>query len=177
MNKIKVVSLIFKVFFQLSFLCYLISEIIGWSYAPFNHPLFNVIPREYSLSTALPLTLSDKIAGFTITMIPTLIMLFIFYNLIQLLSLYEKGEFFAEKNVSYIKNAGYLLLLSQLINPACNFVLGFILTAHNPPGLRYASMSVTEWNIGMILTSIIIVLLSWIMAEGVKLQNDQQLTV
>ncbi len=102
---------------------------------------------------------------------------FTFYYLIKLLSLYEKSEFFSEMNVRYIKNAGYLLFLSQMVNPFCNFALGFILTAYNPPGFRYASMSLTEWNLGLILTSVIIILMSWIMAEGVKLQIEQQLTV
>lgn len=177
MNRIKLVSLIFRVFFQLVFVGYIATEIIGWAYAPMNNPLFNVIPKDYQTSILFPLSLSDKIACFTITMIPTVVMLFIFYNLIKLLSLYEKSEFFSEQNVRHIKNCGYLLFLSQMVNPFCTFALGFILTAYNPPGLRYASMSLTEWNLGLILTSVIIILMSWIMAEGVKLQNEQQLTV
>lgn len=91
--------------------------------------------------------------------------------------MYENFEFFSEKNVQYIKNCGYLLFIQQLINPLCNFALGFILTAKNPPGFRFARMSITQWNMGLILTSLIIILVSWIMAEGVKLQREQQLTV
>ncbi len=177
MNRIKLVSLLFRVFFQIVFIGYIVSEIVGWTYAPLNHPLFNVIPKDYQSSILYPLTLSDRIACFTISMIPTIIMLIIFYNLIKLLSLYEKAQFFSEMNVNYIKNSGYLLFLSQMVNPFCTFALGFILTAYNPPGFRYASLSLTEWNLGLILTSVIIILMSWVMAEGVKLQNEQQLTV
>lgn len=177
MNKIKYVSLFFRVFFQVVFIGYILTQVVGWANAPSSHPLFNTIPRDYQAFVQYPLSTGDKIGCFAITMIPTLISLLIFYFLIKLLSLYEKSEFFSENNVRYIRNSGYLLLILQIVNPICNFALGFVLTAHNPPGLRYASMSLTQWNMELILTSLIIILISWIMAEGVKLHTEQQLTV
>lgn len=177
MNKIKCVSLFFRVLFQAGLVGCIALQIFGWFYLPMDGFYFNIIPKGYQSYVLSPLSNSDRIAGFFITAVPTILKLMMFYFLIKLLCLYEKFEFFSENNVRYIKQAGYSLLLFQLINPVCEFILGFILTANNPPGLRFARMSLTELNVGLILTALIIILISWIMAEGVKLQNEQQLTI
>lgn len=177
MNKIKLVSLVFRLLFQAIFVALIFIQIVGWLYAPTENIFFNVIPRGYQAYVQNIFNLNIKIAGFCISAIPTMIKLITFYFLIKLLRLYERLEFFSENNVRYIHNAGYSLLILQLINPVCEFLLGFILTADNPPGFRFARMSITEWNINFILTALIIILVSWIMAEGCKLLNEQQLTI
>lgn len=177
MNKIKNVSLIFKILFQAIFVGLIFVQILGWIYAPTANLALNVIPHSYQGHVQHVLTLNDKIAGFFVTAIPTIAKLLTFYFLIKLLGLYQRLVFFSEENVRYIKNAGYSLLMLQLINPVCELLLGFILTSGNPPGSRFASISMTEWDIGFILTALIIILASWIMAEGCKLLNEQQLTI
>lgn len=177
MNKIKCVSLFFKVLFQVVFVGCIAVQILGWIYMPMDNTYFNIIPKAYQSYVLGPLSASDRIAGFFITAVPAILKLMMFYFLIKLLSLYAKFEFFSENNVRYIKQAGYSLLLFQLLNPLCEFALGFVITANNPPGLRFARLALTELNVGLILTSLIIILISWIMAEGVKLQNEQQLTI
>jgi len=177
MNKIKNVSLIFRLLFQIIFVGIIFIQIIGWIYAPTENILLNVIPHSYIGYIQNELNLNVKIAGFFVSAIPTMLKLLTFYFLIKLLNLYENLIFFSENNVRYIRNAGYSLLVLQLINPICEFLLGFILTADNPPGFRIARLLITEWNIEFILTALIIILASWIMAEGCKLNNEQQLTI
>jgi len=177
MNKIKCVSLFFRILFIAVFLGCIAVQVFGWVYVPMDGVYLNIIPKGYQAYVQGPFSVSDKLAGFSITLIPTIFKLLLFYCLIKLFGLYGKFEFFSENNVRYIRNAGYSLLLYQLTNPICEFVLGFILTAKNPPGFRFAGLFLTGLNIGLILTSLIIILISWIMAEGVKLQIEQQLTI
>ncbi len=179
MNKITNVSLIFRLLFQAIFIGLIFTQIVGWIYAPiYNiYNLFNVIPYSYLGYVKHALNLNAKIAGFFVTSIPTLFKLLTLYFLIKLLRLYENLIFFSEENVRYIKNAGYSLLILQFINPISEFLLGFILTWDNPPGSRLAQIYLTDWNIGLILTALIIILASWIMAEGCKLLNEQKLTI
>jgi hypothetical protein len=176
MNKIKYVSLFFKLLFQIIFICLLIMQVIGWVYAPIDS-WFNVIPRVYQASIANNFDLNTKIAGFVVTMVPTAIKLMVLYFLIKLFALYERHEFFSENNVRYIRNAGYALFLEQIIRPISDFILGFVLTSGNPPGLRYATMIITGTNLGLMLTALVIILISWIMTEGAKLHDEQQLTI
>ena len=55
--------------------------------------------------------------------------------------------------------------------------MGIVLTMHNPLHYRFASISFNQTNIGMLLTAFLIILISWIMAEGYKLQEKLKLTL
>lgn len=175
MNKIKFVSLFFRVLFQLIFLAFILLQIGGWIYP--QKFFFSVIPSVYQNYAFNEFDINAKIMGFFVTLAPTLLKLLVFYFLIKLFRSFEQHEFFSANNVRYIRNAGYALLLEQIINPASEFLLGFVLTSHNPPGFRLASMSISDTNIGLLLTALIIILISWIMAEGHKLHHEQQLTI
>lgn len=177
MNKIKYVSLFFKLFFQVSFVCLIAAQIFGWIYAPTQGGFFNVIPKSYQSLIMNHFTLNTKIAGFFISCFPLAVKLTVLYSLIKLFSLYERFEFFSAQNVLHIRNAGYALLLLELINPIAELLLGFVLTSANPPGFRIAMMTMDDANIGMILTATLIILTSWIMSEGCKLKEEQQLII
>ncbi len=176
MNKIKYVSLFFRLLFQVIFVCLLLFQILGWIYAPMVS-WFNVIPAVYQLNITDNLDLNTKIAGFVVTMVPTMVKLMVLYYLIKLFLLYEHCEFFSANNVYYIRNTGYALLLEQITKPIFDFILGFVLTSGNPPGFRYATIIITGTNLGLMLTALVIILISWIMIEGAKLHAEQQLTI
>lgn len=177
MKKIKYVSLFFRLLFQVTFVCMILGQVLGWIYAPTYSPLLNVIPIVYEPYLFHEFDINTKVSGFFITLMPLLLKLLVIYYLIKLFRLYEKHEFFSTKNVYYIRNAGYALLFTQIINPLCDFFLGFIITSGNPPGFRLASFSIRDHNLGLLLTSLVIILISWIMLEGCKLQDEQQLTI
>jgi hypothetical protein len=67
--------------------------------------------------------------------------------------------------------------LLEIIKPITDFLLGFILTSGNPPGFRVAMITISDANMGVILTSLLIILTSWIMSEGRKLHDEQQLII
>ncbi len=69
------------------------------------------------------------------------------------------------------------MLISQLIEPFYQFVMGIVLTMHNPPHHRFAAITLDQTNIGILLTAFLIILISWIMAEGCNLREEQQLTI
>ena len=106
-----------------------------------------------------------------------LIELYILYSLIKLFGLYSKGEIFSVNNVRYIRNIGYALLFTQIVNPLYQVLMGAVLTLHNPPGHRFLSITLDQTNLGIILIALIVILISWIMAEGCKLREEQQLTI
>lgn len=195
MNRIRNVSLFFKIVFQIIFIALPILLIISWVYAP-NELVWlvgfiklNAIPATYSgMHTYTPqglpekailhtLTANEKILGCLVSAIPTMIEMFIVYSLIKLFKLYEKGEIFSINHVRYIRNIGYALLAGQIIEPFYQFVMGLVLTLNNPPHHRYAAITLDQTNIGILLTALLAILISWIMAEGCKLREEQQLTI
>jgi hypothetical protein len=52
-----------------------------------------------------------------------------------------------------------------------------VLTWKNGPGERILAMSFSSNNIVVILIACIVILISWIMAEGHKLQEEHEYTV
>lgn len=181
MDKIKQVSFIFRVVFQIIFAAMIFMPVIAWILAPYPFTFyiggFSAIPEAYQNRIFHPLLVETKLLAFFVDMIPTMIALTAVYFLIKLFRLYENGEIFSATNVRYIRNVGCALLVYQLLMPIRQFVLGFILTWNNPPGLGYAVMTISGTNVGIILTALIIILISWIMAEGCKLREEQQLTI
>jgi hypothetical protein len=103
--------------------------------------------------------------------------LYILYSLIKLFGLYSKGEIFSVNSVKHIRNIGYALLITQIVNPLYEGLMGLALTWHNPHGHRFASVTLNQTNLGIIFVALIVILVSWIMAEGCKLREEQQLTI
>lgn len=190
MNKIKRVSLFFRIIFQIIFIGSPLLLVFAWATNPdsvviMNGFFFNVsfIPSAYRATAehANPimhaLSFSDRILGFLVCSIPMAVELFIVYSLIKLFRLYEHDEIFSINNVRYIRNIGYALLVSELINPIYQALMGIVLTMHNPPGHHFFGITWGSNNAAIILMAFMIILISWIMAEGCKLSEDQQLTI
>jgi hypothetical protein len=189
MNKIQQVSLFFRVVFQILFIVLPVLLIIGWMSASQSlvmlHGIIEMdfIPRAYTATIAHGsdilhvLTPEEKILGFCIAVIPLLIELYILYSLIKLFKLYEKNEIFSLKHVRYIKKIGYALLIGQIIHPFYEGLMGLVLTWHNPPGAHLIKVTLDQTNIGILFTALLVILISWIMAEGYKLREEQQLTI
>ncbi len=183
MNKIKNVSLFFKVVFQIIFFLLPILFVMSWYYAPQELNLLigiiriNAIPISYQNDVLHELSQSERIFGGLVGVIPLIIQMLVLYFLIKLFKLYEKGEIFSLRHVKYIRNIGYTLFAGQLIEPFYQGIMGVILTLHNPPHHRFVTITLDQTNIGMLLTALLVILISWIMAEGYKLREEQQFTI
>lgn|SRR3990167_8408505 len=182
MQKIQQVSKFFRWLFQIMCIALPVLLVIFWVNAPSPIELvrhafvINYIPESIKIFH----TLSDRerFFGFLISLMPLAVNLFILYFLIQLFKLYEKCEIFSLKNVQYIKYIGYTLLIGQfIINPVYEAILSAMLTWHNPQGERMAMISFTGTNLGIVLTALLIILISWIMAEGYKINEDRKYTI
>lgn len=189
MNRIKRVSLLFRVIFQIMFITAPLLLIYAWINSPESLVMMggainmSFIPRAYTSmgshgsSILHVLSYSERWMGFCMSAIPLLIELYILHALIKLFKLYEKGEIFSINNVLYIRNIGYALLLGQIVNPFYEALMGLILTWHNPPGHRLVAITLDQTNVGILFTALLVILISWIMAEVCKLREEQQLTI
>ncbi len=181
--KIKKVSLCFYWLFILAFISVPILHILAWLHAPAPIPLladFGFIIRAIPANVqVLHLDLITCLGGFLISAIPFIAIEFLFYFLIRLFRLYSQGEIFSLQNVTYLKKSGYALLIAQILKPIMEGVMTAVVTWHNPPGLglRVSVISFTAADFAMICTAFLIILISWIMAEGCRLREEQKLTI
>jgi hypothetical protein len=180
MHKIKRISYFFRLFFLAAFIMLPLILAMFWINAPnpVGFPKAG-FPVSFTDGVEILHTLSNttKFYGFLICLIPIGFMEYVFYCLVKLFSLYEKAEIFSIKSVNYIKKIGQALLLSQLLNPFYDALKTLNLSWGNPHGHRFISISIDGTNIGIILMALMTILISWIMAEGCRLREEQQLTI
>ena len=184
MNKIQRVSKFFKWLFIITGIVLPVLLIIYWFHAPESitteHPalIMNDIPTNIKILH--PLSSTTKLLGFAISLMPLAVNLFILYFLIHLFQLYQQCEIFSLRNVRYIKKIGYTLFIGQLIvNPIYEALLSAALTLGNPrvSHERMAAISFSGTNVAILITALLIILISWIMAEGHQLAEDQKYTI
>ncbi len=183
MNKIQRVSKFFKWMFQITFILMPILLILFWINAPSpvsstaaNHGfVISYIPKGIKILHTL--SANTKLLGFVISLIPLTVNLFILYFLIRLFKLFEACEIFSYKSVRYIKYVGYTLLIGQVVSPIHQALLSAALTWHNPHGERVISVSLSGTNLGILLMALLIILVSWLMSEAYKMQEDQKYTI
>jgi hypothetical protein len=114
-----------------------------------------------------------------------------FWKLAKLFHFYERGMIFATATIRCIKTLGLLCIIAWLLS----FVLHTLFHQASPPppfplppgyevhivdvrlGLGFFSFSLGGINLGSLLAGVVIVLVAWIMDEGRKIQEEQELTV
>lgn len=181
MKKIKIVSFILRLIFSLVFVALPIYVVIYWVTG--GHPFgehYPIAVLAYGGPNLLPVSLlppSTLLLGFLINLIPVGFYMVILALLIHLFKQYESEQIFSQKNVKTIRNIGVTMLANKIVGPFYGFLLTYTLTYHNPPGYRFAYLGINIQDITIMLIAVLIILVSWVMAEGYKLHEEQQYTV
>lgn len=126
---------------------------------------------------SLPLPVSARLMGFAVAMIPTGVAMAGTYYLIRLFELYEQGDIFKLTNVRCYKKLSQVLIGWFFASILCSSLLSVVLTLHHPPGQRMISLGLDSSEISTLLVGLILMVIAWVMEEGRKLQEDQDLTV
>jgi hypothetical protein len=183
-KKIQRVSSAFRKCFQIMLSLIPIALILFWVNA---HHLEYMRVHCHALSAMFlsdtiaimhPMTAINKVWGFIISLLLNhgFIMLTLYF-LIKLFKLYEKGEIFTQLNVKYVRNIGYTMLASQVAHLFYYPAITLAMTINNPPGHRFSAINFSDGNACAIFTAFIIILISWVMAEGCKLHEEQKYIV
>lgn len=179
MDKIQRVSIFLRIIFQTAMVVWPIWLIVYWSFAPHFIPDYlgtiRFVPENIEILH--PITTSDAFWGFTIGLLPLAVTMMIFYFLIKLFKLYEQGKIFTMLNVKYIQNIGITMLIGQIVNVIYDLLITLVLTFHNPAGHKYMSVAFSSYDAYNVITAIMIIVISWIMAEGCKLHEENKYVV
>lgn len=112
-----------------------------------------------------------EIIGFMPLFLTLLLLKRIFQN-------YRRGIIFSLENAKNYKYIGWLFFLSALvIGPLSNMMMVLSATLSNPPGHRYITVYFGTPNVEDIICGLLVIVISWIMAESYKLKEDQTLTI
>ena len=125
----------------------------------------------------LPLPALTRLMGFMVVMIPTGVAMTGAYHLMRLFELYERGEIFKLSNVHCYKKLSRVLIWWFAAGILCQSLLSVVLTLHHPPGQRMLTFALSSSDLAILLLGLILAVITWVMEEGRKLQEDQDLTV
>ncbi|MES2608578.1 MAG: DUF2975 domain-containing protein [Pseudomonadota bacterium] len=91
---------------------------------------------------------------------------------------YQRGQIFVFDNAKVYQKMGWLFFLNALVfKPLSGLGMIFAVTLSNPPGHRYITLSFGTPNLESIFCGIILIIISWVMMEGHRLQSEQELTI
>ena len=183
MQRIAKVSRVFRIIFQMLLILMPLFTIISWLILPDQLRLsssigsiaYNPIPNDLNVPALItPMT---RVLGFLINMLTVGINMSIFYFLVRLFRNYEREQIFSLTNARLIRKVGYALLVWQILRPIQTALMSLMLTWHNPPGQRELLVSFSSNNLAVILIACIVILISSVMAEAYKLQQEQEYTI
>ncbi|NMC51032.1 MAG: DUF2975 domain-containing protein [Desulfovibrio sp.] len=118
-----------------------------------------------------------RLLGFLATMIPCGVLLYAVWRLRRLFSLYMAGRIFGPENVACYRGLGKALLLWAGASFVQTPLLSIIATLPNPPGTRLLMLGVGSGELGFLFLGSLVLVVSWVMDEGRKLDEEQALTV
>lgn len=142
---------------------------------------FNYLPVGFT--TELPVVVSQALPlktlmlAFLVSLIPASVAIYGIFNLKELFRLYEKAIVFSERNVNCFRSLGYTLIYWVIANLIFVMLISVVLTFNNSPGDRMMVAQFGITDIGTLIIGAVVVLVSWVMKEASKLENEQSYTV
>lgn len=114
-----------------------------------------------------------------VEMIPTFVVMMGFYYLIKLFDLFSQNIIFDLKNVILIKKIGYTYLGQVIASLLTQPILSLVLTMDALPGTKghVIAVGIGCDEVSNLIIGGIVVLISWIMEEGRKLEEEKALTI
>jgi hypothetical protein len=158
LNRIQIASLIFRVFNGIGFLMVVYcvpAFLLGW---PPPYPAtFRIVISENHIYTSSADMPQAVLALWLVKMGLLMACMAVFDRLFRL---YGKGILFSARNIIYIRFQGYYLILDWVVNYQMQ------------GALHDMALSTSQLYIGFL-----IIFIAWIMDEGRKIQEEQDLTV
>ena len=174
-NRIRSISAKFHCLFSALLFFIPIFTLMYWLF--FNHlPVgFTNFPDYVDVAQTLPI--KTIILACLASLVPVTVAVYGILNLKELFKLYEKGIFFSERNVQCFRQLGYTLFSWVVANQIFGALISVVLTLNNPPGERMLVIQFSIANIGTLIIAAVVVLISWVMHEATRLEDEQVHTV
>jgi hypothetical protein len=190
-SRIQNVSHKFRLFFTFWLVCTPILYILYWTF--FNDlpvitrsgglPPTIVIPRLFVRVSGLsPQIVSQNLSvkfrsiAFIVSLIPMSIDITALLTLVKLFKLYENGKIFTIANVKCFRRLGYILIIWAFASVLYDMIISGILT-HIPIKWFFFGISLRSADLTTLIIGGIVLLISWVMNEGCKLEEEQALTI
>jgi len=172
-SRIKKVSHKFRVIFSVLVILIPIADVLFWV-------MFNDLPRGDDIRlTAMDsnFDLQTRILLFAAGLVSTGVAIYGVLTLARLFRLYEKGIVFSADNVRYYRNLGFCIIGWVITSFLAEPLSSLIISRNNPVGEHYITVGFDHFDLFSLVIGAIVVLISWVMDEGRKLEDQQVYTI
>ncbi|AKP73664.1 hypothetical protein Psal006b_01942 [Piscirickettsia salmonis] len=152
----------------------ILPSLIQWLY-PFNCQ--HITANSESLCSIQKLNYPTRIASLICSIIPYLIFSYGCFIIIRLFKNYERGLVFIKENVNLYNKIGWSALLWAILKPLAQALQTFILSLHLGPGYYTIRILIQESSYIAGFIGLLIVIISYVMREGQRLQEQEDYTV
>jgi hypothetical protein len=146
-----------------------------WTFFNQLYHMGPLIPLPVRVDHDLPRL--TRFLAFWVDMIPAAVIIYGLRKLEGLFRLYEQGIIFTAQNVKYFHSLGRALLVWVGCDVVRNSLLSIVLTLDNPPGHRVITVGFGSADGAALFVGIVVLIISWVMDEGRKIQEEQALIV
>ena len=133
----------------------LLAFFMGWPF--FSEPKVRIVLAQHHIYTS-PADMPGYILGLWLVQMAWTG--FAFWVIFSLFGLYRRGILFTAKNVRHIRSLGYFLIVNWVLDDQLQENLHDVQLSTNP-----------------VFIGLLIIFVSWIMDEGRKISEEQELTV
>ncbi|HXA48095.1 MAG TPA: DUF2975 domain-containing protein [Burkholderiaceae bacterium] len=158
-------------------------RVAGWLLYDPNQPIDDQA-LLYGLSACLTpadihgqIDLQQRLLAMAASALPTAVAMFIFARLARLFSLYRHGQIFTAQVVQTIRQLGFAIIVAQFSDLIFQLLCSIVLTWHNGVGHRQVTVGFSFTHCELLFFAAIVILSSWVMDEGRRLQAEQDLTI
>lgn len=114
----------------------------------------------------------ERFAGLGISLLPAAIGLYALVNLRRLFSFYEKGFYFTAETVACMRHMAWAAIAASPAAILAGAALSVALSLDNPPGARQLAISISSGQITTLLAGFVLLVMSWVMRDAVRLQEE-----
>ena len=153
----------------MSILCYLAIVVMPlffvWMWIDFERVTLN-LGENNALVVPESLSLLSRIIGFTLNVIPVILLVIGIFSLIKFLDNLQKSDYFNHENSIYLSRFASMLLWSTLMRPITDALVTIAITVNNPPGQRSVSFNLGTDEITGMFFGVLIFILSRLIAAS-----------
>lgn len=181
MDTISRPSRVFSMFFRVLFYLYPAAILTLWMLMEIqaSNSMFSIDFFYESLEGGQyqDVEIWQRLACFGVSMIPGAAVMYVYHALSKLFGLYSRGTIFSSTNVACYRAIAWGLIFSQALRIPEQALQTVLLSMNNPAGERFISIGINDTNITTVVVGMMILIVSRIMDEGRKIQDEQTLTV
>ena len=132
------------------------------------------ISREYDVTQ---FSFGQKLSGFIVEAIASILIIYGFFLVIQLMSHIKKNQYFTLETITLLKRITKIALIYVIYAVLCSSLLSVITSLHNKPGEVVLTLGFGTSDVINVMVFCLMFLMMTIFQKGYELKHEQELTI